>query len=226
MLPSSGLGLPSWQPPSSPFCGERMRIEAVPVDRINPAPYNPRRDLKPGDPAYEKIQRSIGEFGLVEPLVWNERTGNLVGGHQRLNVLLEQGATEVECSVVSLPAAKERALNVALNKVQGEWDMVRLKDLLEELDTGEFDLSLTGFDEAEIERLMTQFRPPDLDQEGPGGLRGLGNPVVAYNIIFEDEAQQQAWFGFVRWLKREYPGLETLGARLHGYITSRGYGES
>jgi len=59
--------------------------------RLNPAAYNPRRDLKPGDKDYEKLKRSIEEFGFVEPVVWNRRTGFVVGGHQRLKVLLDMG---------------------------------------------------------------------------------------------------------------------------------------
>jgi ParB-like chromosome segregation protein Spo0J len=62
----------------------QMDIRKIAVDKINPAPYNPRVDLKPGDEEYEKLKRSIEEFGYVEPLVWNEQTGNLVGGHQRI----------------------------------------------------------------------------------------------------------------------------------------------
>ena len=142
-----------------------MIIQKIPLDKINPAPYNPRLDLKPGDPEYDKIKRSITEFDLVEPLVWNKRSGNLVGGHQRLKVLKEQGAKEVEVSVVDLDDSKEKALNIALNKAQGDWDLPRLKDLLQELDTGEFDIEITGFDENEIEDLMTQFFNPDEQKE-------------------------------------------------------------
>jgi DNA modification methylase len=133
----------------------------MPIDKLDPAYYNPRKDLKPGDPEYEKLKKSIQEFDLVEPLVWNERTSRLIGGHQRLKVLQELGYTKVEVSVVDLPEEKEKALNVALNKIQGDWDYVKLKDLLEELDTGEFDLELTGFDMDEIEDLMTQFHVPE-----------------------------------------------------------------
>jgi hypothetical protein len=98
---------------------------------------------------------------LVEPLVWNKQTGNLVGGHQRLKVLKEQGVKEVEVSVVDLEPTKEKALNIALNKAQGEWDFPKLKDLLQEIDTGEFDIGITGFDEQEIEDLMNQLYTPD-----------------------------------------------------------------
>jgi len=134
-----------------------MRVIKKQINELIPADYNPRKDLKPGDPEYEKLKRSILEFGYVEPIVWNERTGRVIGGHQRLTVLKELGVEAVEVSVVDLPEGKEKALNLALNKIQGEWDMPKLKDLLEELDTGEFDIEVTGFDENEIERLMTQF---------------------------------------------------------------------
>ena len=137
-----------------------MRIEKIPIEKLNPAKYNPRKDLQPGDPEYEKLKRSIEEFGYVEPIVWNKRTGNIVGGHQRYKVLLDMGMREVDCVVVDLDDAKEKALNLALNKIQGDWDYPKLKDLLLELDTGEFDLEITGFDMDEIEDLMTQFHVP------------------------------------------------------------------
>ncbi|MCL5073958.1 MAG: ParB N-terminal domain-containing protein [Actinobacteria bacterium] len=142
-----------------------MEIQKISLTKINPAPYNPRKDLQPGDIEYEKIKKSIAEFDLVEPLVWNKRTGNLVGGHQRLKILKEQGITEVEVSIVDLPESKEKALNIALNKAQGGWDLTKLKDLLQELDTGEFDIEITGFDENEIERLMTQIYEDDIQED-------------------------------------------------------------
>ena len=138
-----------------------MEIQTLEIGKINPAVYNPRKDLKPGDPEYDKLKKSILEFDIVEPLVWNKRTGNLVGGHQRLKILKELGIKEVEVSVVDLSEVKEKALNLALNKIQGEWDLPRLKDLLEELDTGDFDIEITGFDIKEIEDLMNQLYQPE-----------------------------------------------------------------
>lgn len=142
-----------------------MEIRKIPVSQINPAAYNPRLDLKPGDPEYEKLKRSIDEFGYVEPCVWNERTGNLVGGHQRFKILLEKGEQEVLCSVVDLDDEREKALNIALNKISGNWDLPKLKDLLEELDTGNIDIELTGFTEDEIADLMTQFHVEEETEE-------------------------------------------------------------
>jgi len=138
-----------------------VEIQTLPISKINPAIYNPRKDLKPGDQEYEKLKKSIDEFYIVEPLIWNKRTGNLVGGHQRLKILKERGDQEVEVSVVDLNEAKEKALNLALNKISGEWDYPALKDLLQELDTGAFDIEITGFDLGEIEDLMNQFHVPE-----------------------------------------------------------------
>ena len=146
-----------------------MEIRKIPIEKLNPAAYNPRKDLKPGDPEYEKLKRSMQEFGYVEPIVWNKRTGNIVGGHQRYKMLLDMGMQEVDCVVVDLDETKEKALNLALNKIQGDWDYPKLKDLLLELDTGEFDIELTGFDMDEIEDLMTQFAPIDLDDADDDG---------------------------------------------------------
>ena len=142
-----------------------MRIEKIPVTKIKPAKYNPRKDLKPGDPAYEKLKRSMTEFGYVEPIIWNEETGNIVGGHQRYKILLEEGHTEVECVVVKLPADKEKALNVALNKVTGDWEVKALAELLNDLNEQDFDLTLTGFDAAEIEDLFSQVHDKDVTDD-------------------------------------------------------------
>lgn len=132
-----------------------LRIERISIRKINLAPYNPRVDLHPGHPDYEKLKRSLDEFGYVDPLVWNRRTGNLVGGHQRLKVLIAQGVREIDVSVVDLPLEKEKALNIALNKIGGAWDEARLADLLRELATiPDFDVGLTGFDAVEMTDLL------------------------------------------------------------------------
>ncbi len=122
-----------------------MKIQKVKIDQINPAAYNPRLDLKPGDPDYDKLKKSIETFGYVEPLVWNSRTGNLVGGHQRFKILIEQGATEVDVSVVDFDPEKEKALNLALNKIRGDWDIEKLGELLDELSKSpDFDVTLNS----------------------------------------------------------------------------------
>lgn len=138
-----------------------MKIEKRSIHSLLPAEYNPRLDLQPGDDEYEKIKRSIETFGLVEPIVFNEQTNRVVGGHQRLKVLQDLGWHEIDVSVVDLHENDEKALNVALNKIQGDWDNFKLKELLEELDDGSYDVELTGFDADEIEDLMTQYHVED-----------------------------------------------------------------
>jgi len=131
-----------------------MLIEKKNTAELLPADYNPRKDLKPGDPEYEKLKRSIEQFGYVELVIWNKMTGRVVGGHQRLKVLIDMGITEVECVVVELPEDKEKALNIALNKISGEWDKDKLALLIADLQGADFDVSLTGFDPAELDDLF------------------------------------------------------------------------
>lgn len=143
-----------------------MDIRRIPIAHIEPAHYNPRIDLKPGDEDYDLLAKGMEEFGLVEPLVWNERTGRLVGGHQRLKILVDQGQTEADVSVVNLDETREKALNVALNKIGGDWDRPKLKDLLEELDTGALDMELTGWTEDALAELMSEVHIPEFADPG------------------------------------------------------------
>ena len=79
-----------------------MRIEKKKIAELKRADYNPRIDIKEIPEEYELLKGSLDEFGYVVPIIWNERTGNIVGGHQRLTVLAEAGETEVEVSVVDV----------------------------------------------------------------------------------------------------------------------------
>lgn len=146
-------------------------VRTLPLAQLRPAPYNPRRTLPPHSAAYRKLKASLTEFGLVEPLVWNERSGHVVGGHARLRILEELGHTEVPVSVVSLSEPREKALNVVLNNLeaQGRFDPARLAELLTDLaDLPE--LELAGFDRAALETL--RFEPAaHPEPESPAGDR-------------------------------------------------------
>lgn len=178
-----------------------MDIRKVSIKDINPSPYNPRKDLQPGDPGYEKLKRSIQEFGFVEPLVWNKRSGNLVGGHQRFKVLLEQGLTEIEVSVVDLDEEREKALNIALNKINGNWDLEKLAVLLEELRSVDFDIALAGFDDKEIDELleMVQGLHPDSEIEPP---------------VVDDEFDVQESLNTIQQPETQYGDVWRLGRHL------------
>ena len=95
--------------------------QKLPVAVLKPAQYNPRKKLKPGDKEYEKIKNSIEEFGFADPLVVNADM-TIIGGHQRLTVAIDLGYTEVPCAVVDVDKTREKALNIALNKITGAWD--------------------------------------------------------------------------------------------------------
>jgi len=145
----------------SPF-----ELRTLPIEQLQPAAYNPRRVLSAKSPAYRKLKASLEQFGLVEPLVWNEATGRVVGGHARLRILKELGVVHVPVSVVRLDEAREKALNIVLNnqEAQSRYDPAKLADLLAELnDLSE--LELTGFDGATLASLRYEPEPlPALDQ--------------------------------------------------------------
>ena len=134
-----------------------MNIVKRDIGSIFLAPYNPRKDLTTDDKEYQKIKRSIKEFGYIQPIIVNKNTNIIIAGNQRYKVLKDLGYAEVDCVEVDVSEQEEKTLNLAMNKIDNEWDMAALKDLLQELDTGELDMDLTGFDNWEIEQLMTQF---------------------------------------------------------------------
>lgn len=132
-----------------------MEFEVKRIADMNRAAYNPRVDLQPEDEEYQAIERSLKRHGLVQPIVWNRRTNTVVSGHQRLTVLEAQGETEVTVSVVDLDDIQEKELNVALNKITGEWDDDKLSVILNELGEEATD---TGFTLPEIDVLRDELK--------------------------------------------------------------------
>lgn len=138
-----------------------LEIRLLPIDSLIPAEYNPRTVTAK---AFRKLKLSLEKFGLVEPLVWNERTGHVVGGHQRLRALRELGFAEVPVSVVCLGDAEEKALNVMLNnlEVQGRYDPAKLLKVLHEL--APLERVAAGFDDSTL-RLLELM--PEVDAFEP-----------------------------------------------------------
>ncbi len=130
-----------------------MNIQKISIEKLKPAEYNPRKDLKPEDEEYQKIKKSLIEFGYVAPVIVNADM-TVIGGHQRLKVLKELGYTEIECNIVDLDKDKEKALNIALNKITGEWDNTKLEELLAELKETEIDMDATGFSFDEVDNML------------------------------------------------------------------------
>lgn len=141
-----------------------MRFEKRNVSDLIPAKYNPRKDLKPGDKEYEKIKNSITEFGYADPIIINS-DNTIIGGHQRLKVLRDLGYTEVDCVVIEIDKTKEKALNIALNKISGEWNVELLKDLIDDLKESNFDIEFTGFDPPELDELFSELHNKDVKED-------------------------------------------------------------
>jgi DNA modification methylase len=138
-----------------------------PVEWFQPAAYNPRKDLKPGDRQYEDLKKSIGHFGHVQIIVAN-KDGTVIGGHQTLKVLKDLGYKKARCVILDLPENEEKALNVALNRIEGEWDPGKLAELLVELDASTLGSDLTGFNEADIKELVdVPGKVKDMEDEIP-----------------------------------------------------------
>lgn len=162
-----------------------MNIQALPLSQLMPADYNPRVDLQPGSEDYEKLKRSIETFGLVEPIIWNERGGTVISGHQRLKVLLELGHAETQCVVVDLDADQEKALNLAMNKIGGGWDEARLAALFDSFGEG-FDPTVSGFDWDEIRDVIDSVRLPEDDGfDVDAALAEVEEPVVLQGEVWQ-----------------------------------------
>lgn len=142
-----------------------MTWGSLPIDSLKPAAYNPRKKLKKGDKEYEKIKKSIVEFGYVDPIIVNF-DGTVIGGHQRLTVLSDLGYKEVQCVQVRIDDEnKVKALNVALNKITGAWNEELLADLMVDLQDADFNLDLTGFEAPEIDQLFSKVHNKEVKED-------------------------------------------------------------
>lgn len=142
-----------------------MEFKKLQIDSLIPAEYNPRKKLKPGDSEFEKIKNSINEFGYVDPVIVNKDL-TVIGGHQRISVLKTLGVTEIDCVIIDIDKTKEKALNIALNKISGEWNKELLADLIKDLQSLDYDTSFTGFDPPEIDALFNELHPKGVKEDG------------------------------------------------------------
>lgn len=139
-------------------------LRVIPVQELKPAAYNPRKKLKPGDSEYEKIKKSIEEFGFADALVVNKDM-TIIGGHQRLTVAMELGYTEVPCTVVDIDKTREKALNIALNKITGAWDEALLAELLKDIEASGLSPMMTGFEPPEMEQLFNKVASREVSED-------------------------------------------------------------
>ena len=157
-----------------------MDLETIQITSIIPAEYNPR---KISDTEYDKLANSISEFGFVDPIIINLNNNHIIGGHQRYTVLLNQyiaDGTNEELHLIRLgdigwifPETEltikdndyEKALNIALNQISGEWDNEKLTELFQDLQLNNFDLELTGFNSLDLEDLNIHLDTLDVGNE-------------------------------------------------------------
>jgi DNA modification methylase len=156
-----------------------ISVKQVDIGAINPAPYNPRQ-IKPEQLAH--LEKSITEFGFVDPLIVNQ-DGTLIGGHQRLKAAKRIGLKKVPVVYVDLDKTREKALNVALNKISGEWDEPQLARILEELDADGYDVRLTGFDPAEMDKLFKKLA--EEEPEADENLEPPANPITKMGDLYQ-----------------------------------------
>lgn len=161
-----------------------MEIREIEISKLKRAEYNPRKELTPEDPEYQQLKKSIVEFGYVVPVVVNSDM-TVIGGHQGLTVLEDLGYKKIECSVQNLNKTQEKALNLALNKINGIWDNDKLEKILAELKELEFDMDITGFTPEELNDIFNDTLEAteddfDVDKE----LEEITEPVTQLGDIW------------------------------------------
>ena len=142
-----------------------MLIKTVKINELHESVFNPRIKLEKSSKEYRQIADSVKKFGFVEPLVVNEHNMCVIGGHQRLQILKDSGATQVECVMINeIDPEREKTLCIALNKIKGDWDMEKLAHLLGRDEISAFP---TGFEEGEVdlEKYLKDTIPTELMDE-------------------------------------------------------------
>lgn len=157
-------------------------VETIKITDLKPADYNPRQI---SNEEFNKLTQSLNEFGLIDPIIINLQNNKIIGGHQRYDVLLNKYInnneyqelnlirlgdigwvfTETELTVKS--EDHEKAMNLVLNKIHGEWDTEKLKTVFQDLTLNEFDLELTGFNKVELEDLNLNFTDNTITTDDP-----------------------------------------------------------
>lgn len=159
----------------------KLNIQERPLSQLRPSDYNPRVALRPEDEEYQRIKRSIETYGYVDPIIINS-DGTIIGGHQRYNVLLDLGYDTTQVVLVDIDKDSEKALNITLNKICGEWDDEKLCSLLLDLDLNGYDFSLTGFTSSELEDLQIKLdvgeAVEDESFDADQALKDAENPIT------------------------------------------------
>lgn len=193
------------------------RIELWPINRLQPYERNARLH---STEQVAQLAASITEFGFVNPILVDGKDG-IIAGHGRLAAAKELALEYVPVVVLDhLSQAQRKAYVLADNRLaeNAEWDEKLLQEELVGLDLQNFDLSLLGWNEEELAEIMAVDLEDETSSEGDGETRGLGTPIISYNIIFDDEQQQHVWFEFLKDLRARYPDDDTIAERIIRFI--------
>lgn len=197
-----------------------VELEKISILDITPAQYNPR---VMSSTEYEKLSNSINEFGVVDPIIINLQNNKIIGGHQRYDVLLNEYTSNESYNELNLlrlgdigwvfpstdleikDSQHEKALNIALNKISGEWDTTKLSELLIDLDLDGFNVELTGFDNDELKNFNVDFNDDTFAQDfseeeneislGTNtNVEDVKDPVYKLLVKFKSEEDQSELF--------------------------------
>ena len=203
-----------------------MEIEKIKITDIVPAEYNPRNI---SSDELKKLENSISTFGLVDPIIINLKNNKIIGGHQRYEVLINQhmlnndfygelnlirmgdiGWIFTETDLKVEDEDHEKALNLALNKISGEWDFEKLGEILDELELNDFNIELTGFTDLDVKDIELYEEDYSKDE--------FDNLVEEYEIK-EESTKNESWF-YVEFYDDDdkYDELVTL---LQPYLNTR-----
>ena len=177
-----------------------MQIEKRNIRDLKFYPGNPR---KISNEMLESLKKSLSEFGIVDPLVIN-KDNQVIGGNQRLKVLQELGVQEVDVVVVDFPKSKEKALNIALNKIIGEFDEELLRVFIEDIEP--LDIELTGLDDSEI-----KFLTLSEDDFGTEFVLPEGDRLLFQQITFIFADKQAEFIEKMLKVAKESNNIETFG---------------
>ena len=197
-----------------------QKIELWSIERLQPYEKNARVHSKE---QVGQIAASIVEFGFLNPILVDSNDG-IVAGHGRLSAAKELALDEVPVVVLDhLTKSQKKAYILVDNKLaeNATWNEALLQEEIVSLNLQDFDISVLGWDEDEIREIM-EFDADETDNDDDSeGTRGLGEPIVSYNIIFDDEQQQQKWFDFLKDLKEQYPDESTIAEKIIQFIEEK-----
>lgn len=193
----------------------KQEYKVVPVAKLTPHPRNPNQ----GDVG--SIATSIDQNGFYGATIVQKSTGYILAGEHRWKAAKASGGAEIPIIEIDVDDAVAVRILLADNQTAklSSYDENGLADLLRDLvaEEGPEGLLGTGFDGDDLDDLLAK-----LEKEGQASeSKGLGNPVIGYQLVFDDEAQQQVWFAFLKHLKATYPDAETIGERLAAYIEAQ-----